>query len=198
MLASLAVLVRGIGAIGVGVLAFALSSAPAIAQTPTPDPAPVPAPAPPPSEPAVEPEPEPEPEPVVEPAATAPTKETRPVERTRPKKPLALRMDRLHPPLAKKAHYTEPRSAKQARLAEVSTVNFTGSESSDSLSVGLFVLLALGGVLGAGLLLLFAVPDEFLGAVPLQLVDHRGELAFGGFAVLIALVVGLAIPLLLQ
>jgi hypothetical protein len=107
-------------------------------------------------------------------------------------------MDRLHPPLAEKAPYVERRSAKRARLPAVSAVSFSGSGSSDSLPVGLFILLVLGGVLGAVLVLLVAVPDEFLGGVPLQLVDHRGELALGGFAVLLALAVGLAIPLLLQ
>jgi hypothetical protein len=177
---------------GIGVLAFALSSAPAIAQTPTPDPAPVPvpAPAPPPSEPVLEPAPEPE----VDPAPTRPAKEARPVETKRPKPPLALRMDRLHPPLAEEAPYIERRSAKWARLAAVSEVSVTGSGSSDSLPL---VLLALGALLGAGLVLLVAVP-ELLGGVPLQLADHRGELALGGFAVLLGLAVGLAIPLLLQ
>jgi hypothetical protein len=191
------VLLRGKWAIGVGVLAFALSSAPAIAQTPSPDPAPVPPPAPPP---VVEPAPEPDSEPAstepdAKPAARRPEKKARPAE-TKPKPPLALRMDRLHPPLAEKAPNVERR--KRARLSVVSEVSFTGSGSSDSRPVGFSILLALAGLLGAGLVVLLMVPQRLLGGVPLQLAGHRGGVALGGFAVLLGLAVGLASSVLLQ
>jgi outer membrane biosynthesis protein TonB len=191
-------LLRGKWVIGVGVLAFALSSAPAIAQTPSPDPAPVPPPAPPP---VVEPAPEPNSEPAstepdAKPAPTRPEKKARPAETKRPKPPLALRMDRLHPPLAERAPNVERR--KRARLAGGSEVSFTVSGSSDSRPAGFSILLALAGLLGAGLVLLLTVPQRLLGGVPLQLAGHRGEVALGGFAVLLGLAVGLATAVLLQ
>jgi hypothetical protein len=105
-------------------------------------------------------------------------------------------MDRLHPPLAEEAPNIERH--KRARLAAASEVSFTGSGSSDSRPVGFSILLALAGLLCAGLVLLVTVPERILGGASLQLADHRGEVALGGLAVLLGLAVGLASSFLLQ
>ena len=46
------------------------------------------------------------------------------------------------------------------------------------------------------LVVLVALPRRLLGGAPTLLTDHRGELAFGGFAVLLGLAIGVVIPLL--
>ncbi len=187
MLDASAVLLRVSWAIGVGVLAFALSSGFAAAQTPTPDPAPIP----PPPAPVVEPSPAP-----VERAET-PTQRATP-EKKGPERPLALRMARLHPPLAEEAPYVQKRGSKTAHVAPLSNVLSTGSGSSGSLPVELVLLLALAGLIGAALFVLIAVPGRLMsGAFP-QLADHRGELALGGLACVTGLAIGVLIPLLLQ
>jgi hypothetical protein len=190
MLDASAVLVKGKWATGVGVLAFALSSGLAAAQTPTPDPAPVP----PPPAPVVEPPPAPEAERA---PAPPPIRVPRP-EKKRPEGPLALRMARLHQPLAEMGPYAQNKGTKTARLAPLSNVRSTGSGSSDSLPVGLVLLLALAGLIGAAVVVLIAVPGRLMSGASSQLADRRGELAVGGLACFSGLAIGVLISLLLQ
>lgn len=162
-----------------------------MAQTPKPDPAPVPAPPPP----VIEPAPEPPAESVAEPSPLpTPTPEPK-TEKKRPERPLVLRMDRLHPPLAQEVPYAQPRAARADDLAALSGVRLPAS-GSDSLPIAVLLLLALAGLIVTGFVVLVALPERLLGGAPL-LADHRGELAFGGFAVLLGLAVGVVIPLLL-
>jgi hypothetical protein len=184
--------VRGIRATAVGALAFALSSAPAAAQTP--DPAPVPTPPPP--APVVEPPPAPEAEAEPAPAPT-PTRVRRP-EHKRSTRPLALRVARLHPPLAEGAPYAAKRAAETTPLAPLSNVRSTGSASSGSLPVGLVLLLALAGLVGAAVVVLIAVPGRLMSGAAPQLADRRGELVVGCLACLSGLAIGVLIPVLLQ
>jgi hypothetical protein len=182
------VLVRGKWATGVGVLAFALSSGLAAAQTPTPDPAPV-------LPPSVA-EPPPAPEAERAPAPT-PTRVPRP-EKKRPEAPLALRMARLHQPLAEMGPYEQNKGTKTARLAPLSNVRSTGSGSSDALPLGLVLLLALAGLIGAAVVVLIAVPGRLMSVASPQLADRRGELAVGGLACFSGLAIGVLTALLLQ
>ena len=197
------VLLRGKWVIGVGVLALAFSSGAAVAQTPTPDPAPVPAPAPAPvEEPVIEPSPEPEPVAESPPPASA-TNEAPAAEKKRadaprqerPERPLALRLARLHPPLAEEGPPTERRARRTPDLVPLSDVRSTGS-GSRSFPFGI-VLLALAGACMA-LVALLAVPERLRGGESGQLIAHREQLAVGGFAVLLGLAIGVSIPLLLQ
>ena len=186
---------RGKAAIGVVVLAVALSGGVAVAQTPTPDPAPVPAP-PPVEEPVVEPTPEPEPtaEASPKPKKTNEAPAAKP-RHERPQGPLALRLARLHPPFAEEGPPTEKRARHAPDIVPLSDVQSTGSGSRP---VPLrFALLALAGfcVLLVGLL---AAPERLTGSASQQLAAHREHVAVGGFAVLLGLVIGVSIPLLLQ
>ena len=191
------VVVSGKRFIGVWVLAFALSSGAAFAQTPAPDPAPVPAPAPPPvEEPVVE--PTPEPEPAAEPSrTTSKTKDARAAKprHERPERPLALRLARLHPPFAEEGPPTERRARPAPDLVPLSDARSVGS-GSRGFPLGV-VLLALAGVCVV-LVGLLAAPERFTGGASQQLAAHREHLAVGGFAVLLGLVIGVSIPLLMQ
>ena len=59
------------------------------------------------------------------------------------------------------------------------------------------LLLALAGVCVA-LVVLLAAPERLMGGASEQVVAHREQLAVGGFAVLLGLMIGVSIPLLLQ
>jgi hypothetical protein len=189
-------LVSGKWPIGVGVLALALSSGVAVAQTPTPDPAPAPPPA---SEPVTEPTPEPEPatEPSSRPSRTneAQKKSAEARRHERPEAPLALRLPRLHPPLAEEGSTDERGADRASDLVPLSDVHSTGS-GSRAVPLGV-VLLALAGVCVV-LVGLLAAPARLTGGASQQLAAHREHLAVGGFAVLLGLMIGVLIPLLLQ
>jgi hypothetical protein len=176
---------------GVAVLALALACGRAYGQTPTPDPAPVPAPAPalPPPQPV---------EPIVqEPQERPPAHKTE--KKDAPKRRPAVRTARLHPPFVESAPYLNAPSTRTPALASSVQSPFARQGFSDSSPVLAAVLLLVGvGMVTAVIVVFGRVSERVLRGFPELIVDHRGHLAFGSFAVLLGVAIGILIPALLR
>jgi hypothetical protein len=174
---------------GVAVLALALACGRAYGQTPTPDPAPVPAPAVQPPERS---------EPVLEEPAPQPPPAPKTKKREAPARPLAVRMARLHPPLVENTPYANARSMPAVAIRIVESPFARPSYPGFS-SVLTVVLLLVGmGTVTAVIVVFGPVPQKLLRGFPLLIVDHRGHLAFGSFAALLGVAIGVLIPVLLR
>jgi outer membrane biosynthesis protein TonB len=174
------------------VLGLALGANPIAAQMPTPDPAPVPPPAP---APAPEPVPQSTPPapvpPTVEGASSSSRKESSKkrlrkhrVAKTREEKP--RRVAPLHRSRAEEARASSAGTSNLARHRPLTTVSARGGGSELALTAFLVAVLGIGLFTVA----MAAVPARVLGGAFAPLLDHRGEMAWGGFAVLLSVGVG--------
>jgi hypothetical protein len=183
-------------------LVLALGANPSAAQTPQPDPAPVPSPAPaPPSEPIPQSTP-----PAPTPAPSGVEGASRSSKKESSKKRLAKHRETktqveklrwvapLHRPRAEEALTTSAGTSSLTRHHPLTAVSARGSGSELPLTAFLIPLV------GIGLLavVMAAVPTRVLGSAFAPLSDHRGEIAWGGFAVLLSLGVGVLSALALS
>lgn len=177
-------------------LVLALGANPSAAQTPTPDPAPVPAPAPAPPQ---------EPVPQTTPPAPAPSAvEGAPKESS--KKRLAKhretkaqvetpsRVAPLHGTRAEEALAPSAGTSSITRHRPLTAVSARGGSS--GLPFTAFLLALLG--IGLGALAMAALPARVVGGAFVPVLEHRGEVALGGFAVLFSLGVGVLSALALS
>jgi len=160
------------------------------AQTPSPDPAPVPAPPPP--APVVEPTPTPVPT-TSEPSASEPKPKPKPKEQAAPLvQPIA------HPTLAENVPYFQSSRASAPKTSVVPAaaplLATTGSHGSPAVLILVFLL----GSASLVLVALKDVPTERLGAVPIILSEHRGEVAYVGLAFFLGAAIGLFATFALQ
>jgi hypothetical protein len=177
---------------GVVVLAYLVGASGAGAQTPSPDPAPVPAPPPP--APVVEPTPTPVPT-TSEPSASEPEPKPKP----KPKEqPAPLVQTTIHPTLAEGVPYFQSSRASVPKTSVVPAaaplVATTGSHGSPAVLILVFLL----GSASLVLVALKDVPTERLGAVPIILSEHRGEVAYISLALLLGAAIGLFATFALQ
>jgi hypothetical protein len=179
---------------GVVVLAYLVGASGAGAQTPSPDPAPVPAPPPP--APVVEPTPTPVPT-TSEPSASEPEPKPKP----RPKhkeQPAPSVQTTAHPTLAEDVPYFQSSRASAPKTSVVPAaaplVATTGSRGSPAVLILVFLL----GSASLVLVALKDVPTERLGAVPIILSEHRGEVAYISLALLLGAAIGLFATFALQ
>jgi hypothetical protein len=169
---------------GVVVLAYLVGASGAGAQTPSPDPAPVP----PPPAPVVEPTPTPVPT-TSEPSASEPEPKPKPKPKHK-EQPVPLVQTIAHPTLAENVPYFESSRASALKTSVVpaaaALVATAGSHGSPAVLILVFLL----GSASLVLVALKDVPTERLGAVPIILSEHRGEVAY-----VLALLLGAAIGL---
>jgi hypothetical protein len=165
---------------GVVVLAYLVGASGAGAQTPSPDPAPVPAPPPP--APVVEPTPTPV-------TTTSEPSASEPAPKPKPKEQAAPLVQPAHPTLAENVPYFQSSRASAPKTSVVPAaaplLATTGSHGSPAILILVFLL----GSASLVLVALKDVPTERLGAVPIILSEHRGEVAY------VALFLGAAIGL---
>jgi hypothetical protein len=179
---------------GVVVLAYLVGASGAGAQTPSPDPAPVPAPPPP--APVVEPTPTPVPT-TSEPSASEPElkPKPRPKHKEQPAPPVQTT---AHPTLAEDVPYFQSSRASAPKTSVVPAaaplVATTGSHGSPAVLILVFLL----GSASLVLVALKDVPTERLGAVPIILSEHRGEVAYISLALLLGAAIGLFATFALQ
>lgn len=181
-------------------LVLALGANPSAAQTPTPDPAPVPPPAPaPPSEPVPQPTP-PAPAPsAVERASSSAKKESskkRVAKHRETKTPVETPrwVAPLHRTRAEEALASSAGTSGLTRHRPLIAVSASEGGSELPFTVFLFPLVGIGLLAVA----MAAVPARVLGSAFAPLSDHRGEIAWGGFAVLLSLGVGVLSALALS
>lgn len=179
--------------IGVAASALAVCASGAAAQTPTPDPAPLPEPPAPLSVPS--------PPPVVEPTQAPSVNSTRTGSRKADKSRLEhksrlneiVRLP-LHPPDAG----VSPQ-VRKPRLRPISAEQFSsgvppaGGFFSRVGGVLVLVLLVAGSLLVAWA----ALPERIYRGVSANLGADRGEVLFGGFAILLAIAIGMLIPFIM-
>lgn len=177
---------------GVVVLAYLVGASGAGAQTPSPDPAPVPPPPPP--APVVEPTPTQVPT-TPEPSASEPEPKPKPKHK---EQPVPLVQTIAHPTLAEKVPYFESSRASALKTSVVPAaaplVATTGSHGSPAVLILVFLL----GSASLVLVALKDVPTERLGAVPIILSEHRGEVAYASLALLLGAAIGLFATFALQ
>ena len=191
-------MVKTIGILAALVLALGANSS--AAQTPTPDPAPVPPPAPAPPQEPVPPTTPPTPAPsAVEGASRSSKKEsskkrlakhretTTPVETPSRGAP-------LHRTRAEEALASSDGTPSLTRYHPLTAMSATGGGSELPFTVFLLPLVGIGLLAVA----MAAVPARVLGGAFAPLSDHRGEIAWGGFAVLLSLGVGVLLALALS
>lgn len=181
-------------------LMLALGANPVAAQTPTPDPAPVPPPAPAPPQ---------EPVPQITPPAPAPSTvegASRSSEKESSKKRLAKRRETktlvetpsrvapLHPTRAEEALPSSAATSSLTRHPPLTAVSARRDSSELPFTVFLFALLGIG----LGALAMAALPARVVGGTFVPVLEHRGEVALGGFAVLFSLGVGVLSALALS
>jgi hypothetical protein len=170
---------------GVVVLAYLVGASGAGAQTPSPDPAPVPAPPPP--APVVEPTPT-QVQTTPEPSASEPKPKPKPKHKEHP---APLVQTTAHPTLAENVPYFQSSRASAPKTSVVPAaaplVATTGSHGSPAVLILVFLL----GSASLVLVALKDVPTERLGAVPIILSEHRGEVAYVTLALLLGAAIGL-------
>jgi hypothetical protein len=166
---------------GVAVLAYLVGASGAGAQTPSPDPAPVP----PPPAPVVEPTPK-QVQTTPEPSASEPAPKPKHNEQPAPSVQTTA-----HPTLAENVPYFQSSRASAPKTSVVPAaaplVATTGSHGSPAVLILVFLLGSASLVLAA----LKDVPTERLGAVPIILSEHRGEVAYVALALLLGAAIGL-------
>jgi len=175
---------------GVVVLACLVGASGAGAQTPSPDPAPVP----PPPAPVVEPTPT-QVQTTPEPSASEPTPKPKPKHKEQPAPSVQTT---AHPTLAENVPYFQSSRASAPKTSVVPAaaplVATTGSHGSPAVLILVFLLGSASLVLAA----LKDVPTERLGAVPIILSEHRGEVAYVALALSLGAAIGLFATFALQ
>jgi hypothetical protein len=123
-------------------------------------------------------------------------------------------MARLHPPLVEKMPYANARSMSAVASRTSVQSPFAREIYSGSTSVLAVALLLVGMGMVTAVIVVFGgvpqkllrgfpllsggVPQKLLRGFPLLIVDHRGHLAFGSFAVLLGVAIGVLIPVFLR
>lgn len=181
-------------------LVLALGANSSAAQTPTPDPAPVPPPA---SAPPQEPVPQTTPP---APAPSAVERASRSSEKESSKKRLAKHRETktrvetpswvvpLHRTRAEEALAPSAGTSSLTRHRPLIAVSAQRGSSELPFRAFLFALLGIG----LGALAMAALPARVVGGAFVPLLEHRGEVALGGFAVLFSLGVGVLSALALS
>lgn len=180
---------------GIALVVALLWCGSAAAAPPTPDPAPVPA-SPPPVAPAESPPPPPPVTPTTQ-ATAPPPAVTQPAHKPRHKHALGSAQVGVAA-----SYHAPPRGEQRPRHTRIPPVQAARYSAQGSAEQGPFgrtaMVLVLFGVAASVLIAFAALPGHILATLPSQLGAARSELILGGFIVLVAVLVGISIPLFLQ